>query len=115
LAAAHSIHNGLSALKETHKYLHGEKVAFGTLAGLHLTDVEPKLIDEVYTFCYKIGLPITLNEIGLSNVTMEDLLKVAAKTCAPGESIYHEVGEITPEKVLSALIVADKVGRKYHN
>ena len=114
LAAAHSIHNGLSALKETHKFYHGEKVAFGTLAGLHLSDADPKLIDEVYTFCKKIGLPITLNEIGLGSVTKEDLYKVAVKTCVPEESIYHEVGEITPEKVFGALIAADETGRKYN-
>ncbi len=114
LAAAHSIHNGLSALKETHNFYHGEKVAFGTLAGLHLSDAEPKLIDEVYNFCKKIGLPITLKEIGLGSVTKEDLYKVAVKTCVPEESIYHEVGEITPEKVLGALIAADETGRKYN-
>ena len=31
LAAAHSIHNGLTALHETHDYWHGEKVAFGVI------------------------------------------------------------------------------------
>jgi glycerol dehydrogenase len=31
LAAAHSIHNGLTALAETHSFYHGEKVAFGVL------------------------------------------------------------------------------------
>jgi glycerol dehydrogenase len=31
LAAAHSIHNGLTALAETHSFYHGEKVAFGFL------------------------------------------------------------------------------------
>lgn len=114
LAAAHSIHNGLSALNETHTYLHGEKVAFGTLAGLHLSDAEPTLMDEVYIFCKKVGLPITLKEIGLGNVTREELLKVAVKTCALGESIYHEVGEISPEKVFGALIAADETGKKYN-
>ena len=36
LAAAHAIHNGLTALPETHAMLHGEKVAFGVLAQLVL-------------------------------------------------------------------------------
>lgn len=31
LAAAHAIHNGLTALEQTHNYYHGEKVAYGTL------------------------------------------------------------------------------------
>lgn len=29
LAVAHALHNGLTAVPETHKYTHGEKVAFG--------------------------------------------------------------------------------------
>ena len=42
LAAAHSIHNGLTALEETHAFYHGEKVAFGVLAGLQLADAPPE-------------------------------------------------------------------------
>ena len=36
LAGAHAIHNGLTAIPETHKMYHGEKVAFGTLVQLVL-------------------------------------------------------------------------------
>ena len=36
LAAAHAIHNGFTALPETHEMYHGEKVAFGTLVQLVL-------------------------------------------------------------------------------
>lgn len=32
LASCHAIHNGFTVLEQTHKYYHGEKVAFGTLA-----------------------------------------------------------------------------------
>lgn len=34
LAIAHSVHNGLTTLPETHHYLHGEKVPFGLLVQL---------------------------------------------------------------------------------
>jgi glycerol dehydrogenase len=30
LAAAHAIHNGMTAIPDAHHYYHGEKVAFGT-------------------------------------------------------------------------------------
>lgn len=36
LAAAHGFHNALTLLPETHSYMHGEKVAFGTLVQLML-------------------------------------------------------------------------------
>jgi len=116
LAAAHSFHNGLTALKETHSFYHGEKVAFGVLAGLHLTDALPAEIADVYSFFEEIGLPTTLADIGLENVSRDRLMEVAVKTCAPAESIHHEAGLITPGRVLSAMIAADAMGqsRKKH-
>ena len=60
LAAAHSIHNGLTRLDATHAFLHGEKVAIGVLAELFLTDQPSQVISEVYDFCESVGLPTTL-------------------------------------------------------
>ena len=112
LAAAHSIHNGLSALAGTHSFYHGEKVAFGTLTGLHLTNAHPAEMETAYAFCEEVGLPTTLADIGLANADRSDLMKVAVKSCAPQESIHHEAGDITPEKVLNAMIAADAMGQK---
>lgn len=64
LAASHAIHNGLTVLEPTHAYLHGEKVAFGVLASLFLTDKPAEKIREVYRFCEQVGLPTTLSAIG---------------------------------------------------
>ncbi|MFZ2656117.1 MAG: glycerol dehydrogenase [Victivallales bacterium] len=111
LAAAHSIHNGLTALEETHAYYHGEKVAFGVLTGLHLTDASPAEINTAYSFCEEIGLPTTLAEIGLENCEKNKLMKAAEKACAITEGIHHEAGVITPGKVLDAMIAADSMGR----
>jgi glycerol dehydrogenase len=111
LASAHSIHNGLTALDETHSFYHGEKVAFGVLAGLFLTDASPEEIDEVYTFCKDIGLPTTLAHIGLKHPERNRMEKVAEKACAPAEGIHHEAGSITPEKVLNAMLMADGYGK----
>ncbi len=112
LAAAHSIHNGLTALPETRKFLHGEKVAFGLLASLHLTDTSPDETDRVYSFCEKIGLPTTFSEIGITYTNRARLLEVSEKAVAAGESIHKEAGTITAGKVLNALIAADVQGRK---
>ncbi|HBR6268375.1 TPA: glycerol dehydrogenase [Klebsiella pneumoniae] len=110
LAAAHAIHNGLTVLPETHSYWHGEKVAFGTLAMLMLTDREPELIDTVYTFCESVGLPTTLAQIGLNNVTDEQLLAVATASCQEGETMHNEPYAVTPERILAALRAADAYG-----
>ena len=112
LAAAHSVHNGLTALPATHRLFHGEKVAFGVLASLHLTGKPPLLVDEVYAVCEGLGLPTTLADLGLDGVAGEDLARVAEKSCAPGESIRNEPVEITPGLVLAAIKAADAEGRR---
>lgn len=112
LAAAHAIHNGLTALSETHAFYHGEKVAFGVLTGLHLNGALPDELEAVYSFCEDTGLPVTLAGIGVGYADRENLLKAATKACEPGQSIHHEAGEMTPEKVLHAMLMADAFGRK---
>lgn len=111
LAAAHAIHNGLTVLSQTHKYYHGEKVAIGTLASLILTDKPKAVINEVFTFCESVGLPTTLSEIGLKDVTDSDLIKVAEVACAKGETIHNEPVPVVPEMVFSALKAIDMIGK----
>ena len=112
LATAHSIHNGLTALAETHAFYHGEKVAFGVLAGLQLADATADEIATVYSFCEQVGLPTSLADIGLGNADRRYLMEAAEKACAPGQPIHHEAGVITPEKVLDAMLAADAFGNE---
>ena len=112
LAAAHAIHNGLTALRETHGFYHGEKVAFGLLAGLHMTDAPAKELNEVYGFCKAVGLPVTLQELGISADNKAGLMQVAEKSAEEDSPIHHEGSDITPEKVYDALLKADAFGRR---
>jgi len=112
LAAAHSIHNGLTALAETHSFYHGEKVAFGVLAGLQLADASADEVSTVFSFCEDIGLPTTLADIGLGNAGRERLMAAAEEACVPSQPIHHEAGVITPGKVLEAILAADVIGRR---
>jgi len=112
IASAHSIHNGLTALAETHPFYHGEKVAFGVLAGRHLTGDPDEEVDRVYTFCEEVGLPTTLSDIGLGEAGPVRLAMAAEKACAPGQATCHEGGTITPKRVLDAMLKADAMGRE---
>jgi glycerol dehydrogenase len=112
LATAHSVHNGLTALAETHAFCHGEKVAFGVLTGLHLTGAPEDESSAVYSFCEDVGLPTTLADIGVSDVGRERLLEAARRAGAPDQPIHHEAGPVTPEAVLDAMLAADALGRR---
>ena len=111
LATAHSIHNGLTWLEATHSYLHGEKVAIGVLAGLFLTDQPAHLVRQVYDFCESVGLPTTLKDIGLAQVSEDELRRVAEGACAAEETIYHEPCPVSADAVIAALKTADRFGR----
>lgn len=39
-------------------------------------------------------------------------MEVAIKAFAPSEGIHHEFVQITPDKVLNAMIAADALGRR---
>ena len=59
LAAAHAIHNGMTAVPDAHHFYHGEKVAFGTLTQLVLENAPVEEIETVAALCHSVGLPIT--------------------------------------------------------
>jgi glycerol dehydrogenase len=111
LATAHSVHNGLTALPQTHQFYHGEKVAFGVLVGLHLNDSSREEMETVYSFCEEVGLPTTLADLGLADADRNELMLVAERSCAPDQPIHHEAGTVTKEMVLAAIITADAHGR----
>lgn len=113
LAAAHAIHDGLTILEGTHKYFHGEKVAFGTLAQLVLENAPEEEINQVLDFCLEVGLPVCLSDIGVDEISEEELIEVAEKSCIAEESVHSMPFPISVESVAAAIITADRLGRNY--
>ena len=112
-AAAHGIHDGLTALEETHGLYHGEKVAFGTICQLVLENRPMKEIREVLGFCRSVGLPMVLADLGLGDAGKEELMTVAAKSIAPDSTIHAEPFEVTKTMVYDAMVTADALGKAY--
>ena len=113
LAGAHAIHNGLTALPETHRMYHGEKVAFGTLVQLVLENARQVELKEVLDFCRAVGLPITLRQLGVERPEPERLMEVAKLACAEGDTLHNMPFDVTPESVYAAILTADAMGRQY--
>ncbi|WP_101294960.1 glycerol dehydrogenase [Halegenticoccus soli] len=111
LAAAHSVHNGLTQLEETHGATHGEKVNVGTLSQLVLEGRDDAFVSEIVEFSLAVGLPVTLADIGLEDPTDEQLDAVAEAACDPDETIHNEPFEVTPAAVRDAICAADELGR----
>jgi glycerol dehydrogenase len=110
LAAAHGIHEGLQALEGTEGALHGELVAFGTIAQLVMENYSKGEIDRVIDFCSAVGLPVTLRQLGVSDASRENLMTAAEVACGEGLTTHNSYFEVNPELVLGAIIGANALG-----
>ena len=113
LAGAHAIHNGLTVLEECHHMYHGEKVAFGTITQLMLENIPADELEEIVGFCVEVGLPVTLKELGVTEITKDKIMAVAEAACAPTDTLHNMPFEVTPEKVYAAIMAADAYGKYY--
>lgn len=113
LAGAHAIHNGFTVLEECHAMYHGEKVAFGTIVQLVLENVSEEMLSEVIDFCIELGLPVTLKELGITEVTDEKIMAVANAACSEQDTLHNMPFEVTPESVCAAIKAADAYGRYF--
>ena len=107
-AAAHSFYNGLTSLGG-HSAPHGNCVAFGTLVQLVLEGATKDEFNDVQDFCLEVGLPVTLEELG---ITTDDQIRTIAKNaCVPGETIHNLAGDVTPDELYAAIKQADAMGQ----
>ena len=92
---------------------HGEKVAFGTITQMVLENVSADDLEEVISFCIEVGLPVTLKELGLEEITDEKIMAVAEAACAPTDTLHNMPFVVTPETVAAAIKAADAYGRYF--
>ena len=112
LAAAHSVHDGLTQVAATHDVTHGEKVNLGTLTQLVLEGSETSEIIELIDFSRELGLPVSLSDVGLDDPTDEQLRTIAEAACEPFETIHNEPFDVTPAAVRDALLTVDELSQR---
>lgn len=113
IAAAHAIHNGFTAIEETHDCYHGEKVAFGTLTQLVLENADTQELEEVINFCLDVGLPTSLKDLGIEEIKKDEIMKVAELACGPNDTMGCMPFAVTPKMVCDAIIATDALGHYY--
>ena len=109
-SGAHSVNDGLTAVKNSEKTMHGEKVAFGCIVQLVAECAPREYLDEVLDFCISVGLPVCLEDLQVEN-TDENIRKIAEA------SMHSNWGnmpfEVNVDVVYSAIKTADDYGRKF--
>ncbi len=114
LAGAHAIHNGFTVLEgDIHHMTHGEKVAFGTLTQLALEQRPIHEIEKYIAFYISLGLPVTLEDLHIGNVSDEDLYRVAEAATKPDETAHNLPFPVTAADVKDAIIAADQYSHAY--
>ncbi|MEE3649662.1 MULTISPECIES: oxidoreductase [unclassified Brenneria] len=88
VAAAHAVHNGLTVLPQTERFLHGTKVAYGILVQSALLGDDATLRQLRAAFKV-LGLPTSLAELAVDINDRAAMQAVIARTLKPGESIHY--------------------------
>ncbi|MYV17360.1 glycerol dehydrogenase [Furfurilactobacillus milii] len=114
LAAAHAIHNGLTALNgPIHDLTHGEKVAFGTLTQLYLEGADQERFDKFLKFDLELGLPTTFADLQIPDVSDEELMQVGQLSTAPNDTMVQMPFTVEASDVVEAMKGVDAYSRYY--
>lgn len=112
-AAAHVLGTRLADFPQLHEAMHGEKVSFGIVTQLLLdphTDMGQA--EELVDFMLRLGLPVTMEEIGLDKVPEAELMAWCRKQCVPGNRLDAIAPDITAEELLRAIHAASAFGHQ---
>ena len=108
--AAHAVHNGLTHIRSAHHALHGEKVAYGILVQLRLQEMiqgdrlAVTARQQLLKFYDQIGLPKTLEDLGLKNMKLAELHHSAEVACRPNSDIHRLPFPVLPEQLMAAMV-----------
>jgi glycerol dehydrogenase len=108
--AAHAVHNGLTHLLASHDALHGEKVAYGILVQLRLEEMlqgnqlAATARQQLLRFYAEIGLPQTLGDLGLGQISLADLQHASEVACAKGSDIHRLPFPVVPSQLMAAMV-----------
>jgi glycerol dehydrogenase len=111
-AGAHSVGDGITALPEGAKTLHGERCAFGVICQLVAEGRSIEEIKEVIAFNLSVDLPVTLEDMGIK-ATEPNLRTIA-------EVSLHSFWDAEPfkvdaEKAYRDIVGANALGHHYKN
>ena len=119
--AAHAVHNGLTHLPTAHHALHGEKVAYGILVQLRLEEMvqgnqlAAAARQQLHSFYTEIGLPQTLDDLGLGQITLAQLRQAAEVACRENSDIHRLPFKVMPEQLMAAMVSTTTPVEKNHS
>ena len=111
-AAAHPVAAGLTLIDIVHRMYHGEVVAFGVLCQLMLESKPDPEVNEFLDICQRLGLPMTLQDLGLDYLGGTELEEVAQKAIE-AENINNMPFPVSRDMAAKAILAADAKGKAF--
>lgn len=105
---AHAFYNGSTGIHRAGTYLHGQVVSFGVLVLFAYTGDQENL-ERYGQFNKKLGLPVTLAEVGLTDDSLSELQKYAEHS---NEWMQQKPEPVDPARFIQAIKDADAFGRE---
>lgn len=112
LSCAHALQDAWSLLEDCHPYYHGEKVAFGTLCLLTAEGRPEEEQHQAMAFCHEVGLPVTLEQLGLREQAEEKLRSVQHLFCPPDDKAHFPPPGVDSDSLMKAILETDRRGRE---
>ncbi|MFB5675270.1 iron-containing alcohol dehydrogenase family protein [Paenibacillus terreus] len=109
---AHAIHNSLTFVPQTAGTLHGEKVAFGLLAQTVLEGRAEHEIGELAAWLHSLKLPVTLRELGITEVTPSIVSDIAQRVHLREETAQGLSFDVNESSLAEAIQQADQWGQR---
>jgi uncharacterized oxidoreductase len=111
VALAHGLLYGMTVLPQIHHHLHGEVVSYGLVVQSCLEKNEEEL-GRLIPFFSKLGLPLTLEELGIRGVEEPLFREALRRTCAKGSSAHNLPIPVDEKRLLRAIQeVEERVGQ----
>lgn len=112
LAAAHSIHDGLTVLPQARSLMHGEKVAFGVVCQMVYNDHPSEEIAQIVRFFRSVELPVCLDDLRLGDISDEDIMRVAEKASSSDERIHCHHQDVSPKIIYDIIKAASAYAKR---
>ncbi|NQU57633.1 MAG: glycerol dehydrogenase [Rhodospirillales bacterium] len=115
VAAAHAVGMAIPRIPEIKGVLHGEEVAVGLLTQLVLEGHDDAFINDMLAFYEAIGLPSTLQQLGLADVTDAHLKAIADFAARPQSRIHNMAMPINAGMLKDALNRANSMAKEFRS
>lgn len=106
---AHILDEVFLYFKPAHRVPHGLRVGYATIAMLLFQRAQPREIRQYVAFCRQTGIPVSLKELGLSDIGYEQWMQAFDATAGVSGTIQSMPFPVTAKDLIDSLMAAESL------